>query len=354
VTGTATLAFGAGARRGGAQPAWNGTTCASTYCHGGTLDAGGSSQEPRWTGGAAEAACGTCHGVPPPAPHTTSTACGGCHPGYTSTTVAVATHIDGTVQVVSVHGAGWRAKEQHGYAANREGLGGCKSCHGAALDGVGGSGPSCTSCHQAAGFASWATTCTFCHGDRTSGLASPPVDTQGRSVTTNVSVGNHASHLGTTLMTGMACTQCHPDRAGSNVIADSAHVDGNGVAEVSFGALARTGGASATYTRSSSTSASCSATYCHGSFTGGTSATVGWTSAVQVGCTSCHGAPPSTGKHGNHSGRSCGDCHPGYTRTSVNVATHLDGAREVGNLVKSWNPSTRTCVPCHVGSDTTW
>jgi len=105
------------------------------------------------------------------------------------------------------------------------------------------------------------------------------------------------------------------------------------------------------YTRTSPTQASCAASYCHGNFAGGPNATMSWTSTVQVTCTSCHGLPPSTGHHANHSARSCGDCHPGYTRTSVAVASHIDGAKQVGNLVTSWNPATRGCVGCH-GADT--
>jgi len=352
VNGTATVTFGAGATRGGAAPVWNGATCASTYCHGSTLAAGGTNQAPSWTGGSAQAACGTCHGIPPPAPHTTATTCGDCHTGYTSTTVNVALHLNGTIDATSSHPAGWAAKEQHGYSANKSGFTTCKSCHGTNLDGVGGTGPSCTACHSSAGFPTWNTNCTFCHGDRTSGLASPPLDTQGLSSTANVSVGAHAVHLGTSLMTTPACTACHPDRTGSNVITDTTHVDGNGVAEVTLGTLAKTGGAAATYSRTSATAASCNAVYCHGAFTGATGGNVSWVSPPVATCTSCHGLPPSTGHHGNHSSRSCGDCHPGYTRTTVNQASHINGTKEVGNNITSWNPTTRQCVGCH--GSATW
>ena len=62
--------------------------------------------------------------------------------------------------------------------------------------------------------------------------------------------------------------------------------------------------------------------------------------------------PPSTGHHGNHAGKAtCGDCHPGYTSTSVNLATHVDGAKQVGNRVTAWNAATRACTGCH-GNDT--
>jgi predicted CxxxxCH...CXXCH cytochrome family protein len=326
---------------------WNGATCASTYCHGATLGAGGSNQAPSWTGGSAQAACGTCHGIPPPAPHTAATTCGDCHTGYTATSVNVALHLNGTIDATSAHPAGWSAKEQHGYAANRSGFTSCKSCHGANLDGVGGTGPSCTACHSSAGFPTWFTTCTFCHGDRTSGLASPPLDTQGLSTTANVSVGAHAFHMGTTLMATPACTTCHPDRTGSNVITDASHVDGDGVAEVTLGALAKTGGAAATYSRTSATAASCNTVYCHGAFTGGTGGTVSWVSTTAATCTTCHGLPPSTGHHSNHSGRSCGDCHPGYSRTTVNQASHINGTKEVGNQITAWDPTTRQCTGCH-------
>ena len=325
--GIPAVTFGAGATRGGATPIWNGATCASTYCHGATI-AGGTNKKPSWTGGSPEAACGTCH------------------TGYTATSVNPALHMNGTIDATSTHPAGWAAKAQHGYAATQGGLASCKGCHGTLLDGVGGTGPSCTACHATNGFASWATSCTFCHGDRTSGLASPPVDRSGQTATSLVSVGAHAAHMGTALMTKPACTTCHPDRTGSNVITDTTHVDG-GNAPVVLGALAKTGGAAASYTRTSTTQASCATVYCHGAFTGGAGGNVAWTSPPTATCTTCHGAPPSTGHHGDHAGRSCGDCHPGYSTTTVVAATHVDGVKQVGNQITAWNPSTRQCTGCH-------
>jgi len=355
-SGVVELAWGTLARTGGAVPVWNGTTCASTYCHGATLAAGGTLTAPSWTKvDGTQDACGTCHGNPPPAPHSSSTACGSCHDGYTSTSVNLALHVNGKVEAKSPHPAGFADKAQHGYQVNLTGLSGCKSCHGANLDGVGGTAQSCKTCHATAGFATWDTNCTFCHGNRTTGVQSPPVDIQGRTVTTNVSVGVHASHQTTTIANAIACGQCHPARTAS-VITDAAHIDGNGIAEVAFGALAKTGGVTPVYTRSSATSATCASTYCHGKFTGGTSATVSWTSTTQVGCTSCHGNPPATGKHtsvGSHSSRPCGDCHGvGYTNSAVVKATHVDGIKQIGNSLRTYNPSTRTCTSsCH-GSQT--
>jgi predicted CxxxxCH...CXXCH cytochrome family protein len=357
VTGAPVVTFSGAAITPGATPTWNGTSCSSTYCHGGTGKLlGGLDPTPVWTGGSSQTACGNCHGLPPPNHAASSTTCGTCHTGYTASSVNTALHMNGTVDATSYHPAGWAAKTEHGYNANNTGLAGCKSCHGTNLDGVGGSGgPSCTACHTTNGFANWATNCTFCHGDRATGLSSPPVDPAGLVATTQVSVGDHANHMKTTLMNPLACTACHPDRTGSNVITDTTHVDG-GLAPVVLGTLARYNGAASTFTRVSATSASCATTYCHSSGRN-TYTTMQWTMTKPATCTSCHGLPPSSGKHSDHSGRSCGDCHPGYTRTTVNKAKHIDTGRQVGNYITTWNGSScgvnNAAGNCH-GSGRTW
>ncbi|ABS26029.1 CxxxxCH/CxxCH domain-containing protein [Anaeromyxobacter sp. Fw109-5] len=361
--GTAQLAFGALATTGGAVPAWDPITgtCSSSYCHG-QFVGGDLLNAPSWTTvNGTQAACGTCHGAPPQAPHTASTACGSCHTGYTQTSVNLATHVNGIVEAVaSPHAAGWAEPAQHGKQVNLTGLTGCKSCHGDL-----GATSSCGTCHASAGFATWDTSCTFCHGSTATGRQNPPVDIQGRTVATNVSVGVHEAHATTTIATAVACTQCHPARTAS-VTTDTAHIDGNGVAEVVFGALAKTGGANATYTRSSATSATCASTYCHGRFSGGVNsgsgATVGWTSTTQVGCTSCHGNPPSSGRHSKHSGSSfrCTNCHNAVVNSSngfVDRTLHVNGADNVKfggtynsrTVTGTWNPTSRSCsgLSCH-------
>ncbi|GLI39402.1 fibronectin type III domain-containing protein [Geobacter hydrogenophilus] len=78
------------------------------------------------------------------------------------------------------------------------------------------------------------------------------------------------------------------------------------------------------------------------------------TSAAQPACGSCHAIPPATGQHLFHvntAGLSCAACHgPGYSSTTVNTATHLNG---VINVVSSigFNATTRTCATpgCHAG-----
>jgi predicted CxxxxCH...CXXCH cytochrome family protein len=336
------------ARAGGASPSWNDPTCSSVYCHGATLP-GGPPATPAWTA-AASIGCGSCHGTPPPNHDPSSTNCNACHPGTVKPNgeidVANGLHIDGVVEVNQQHPTGWKAREQHGFSANATGLAGCKTCHGQDLNG--GAGPSCTACHAAAGQAGWATSCTFCHGDRASGRAAPPVDTQGRNDASRVSVGVHAAHVTTTITTPLACTQCHPARSGS-VVDDPAHVDGDGQAEVAFGALARTGGAAASYVRGGPTTATCSSVYCHGEFPGGAHASPDWTSTAQATCSSCHGAPPSTGRHGDHSGLACAECH-GHAGSG---ATHANGTKDVpfssAAPGAAWSPATRSCgsFSCH-------
>ena len=92
---TALVTFGA---RAGATAVWNGTTCSNVYCHGSSLaDSAATNTQPAWTGGATQAACGTCHGKPP-ASHA-RTECASCHP-------ASAPHVDGTLDVATACAGG--------------------------------------------------------------------------------------------------------------------------------------------------------------------------------------------------------------------------------------------------------
>ena len=367
--GTVEVVWGTLARTGAVNPAWNGTGCSASYCHGNFRN-GNTTYVPTWTVVAANK-CGTCHGTtanPAPGgthPGVAATSCGTCHTGYTGTTVNLTNHMNGTVEVTSNHPAGWNAGNQHGYQANLTGLAGCKGCHGTDLAG-GTSGVSCTACHTTNGFATWDTNCTFCHGNRTTGRQSPPVDIQGRSVATNVSVGRHDKHVASTLMTPIACGECHVART-TSVITDAAHIDGDGIAEVTFGTLARTGGKVPVYTRTSATASGCSATYCHGNFTGGSgTAALSWVSATAMTCTSCHGAPPSTGMHQFHQvdrSTNCLNCHngiatgTGFPSTNAalgtNVALHVNGTKNLafggtfgGSTVSMTVTRSGTSVTC--------
>jgi predicted CxxxxCH...CXXCH cytochrome family protein len=263
------LAFGTLATTGGAAPAFVSASlrCGGVYCHGATLT-GGTNVAPQWTAvNGREAECGACHGVPPPPPHSQSKDCGGCHPGYTSTSVLVAEHVDGVVQALA--------------------------------------------------------TCTSCHGDpaRPEAIAAaPPRDVAGNTATTFAGVGAHQRHLqGGSVRPALACTECHDVPASLATHPDE-------TVDVAFGPLARGSGASPTW---SATTSSCANTYCHGAtLLGGTARTPVWTrvDGSQIGCTGCHGMPPRSSAHSAvANGASCAPCHAGYTASAVNSATHVDG-----------------------------
>ncbi|MGI5863909.1 MAG: CxxxxCH/CxxCH domain c-type cytochrome [Myxococcales bacterium] len=89
--GRAELVFGELARKSGANPSYDGTSCSSTYCHGAMLS-GGTLRDPEWTKvDGTRATCGTCHGAPPPAPHLQNESCATCHSGTVNA--------DGTINV---------------------------------------------------------------------------------------------------------------------------------------------------------------------------------------------------------------------------------------------------------------
>lgn len=66
-------------------------------------------------------------------------------------------------------------------------------------------------------------------------------------------------------------------------------------------------------------------------------------------CGSCHAIPPALGQHVFHTnlGYGCATCHgAGYSSTTVNAATHMNGVKDVSLSV--WNATTRSCASyCH-------
>lgn len=271
------MAFGSRATAGGSvTPVFDVKTraCSNTYCHGG-FPGGNVDNTPRWnTVDGTQAACGTCHGVPPPSPHPQSTSCGSCHAGYSSDTVNVTTHVNGVVDVAGL-------------------------------------------------------SCTSCHGDAARlpepfeplVAAAPPAGTRGEQAPSSRAVGAHQLHLGSgSLATGFTCRDCH------RVPSSLAHSDGN--VDMVWGALATTGGAGPQWN-----GATCSNTYCHGNFRGGNASYAPeWTRPATTACGTCHGTPPAA-PHPQSS--SCGSCHPGYGATSVNPSTHVNGLVEVAGLTCS-------------------
>lgn len=272
VKSAAVVTFGAFAakatpKRAGA-PAYAAATCSNVYCHGGgTPDAKATNQKPSWTGGAAQVACGTCHGLPP-ADHTTTAGreCRDCHravagPGLTIANAAL--HGDGLVQI----GDG---------AANA-----CNSCHGSATS------------------------------------AAPPGDLRGNTSPSAVGVGAHQAHLKATqlLSDPVACSACHVVPTAMN---SPGHVDPAG-ALVAFSGLAVADGAKPAWVDAT---ASCSATYCHGGGdkiskrdkTPGLRPNLSWTSTSPMTCNSCHGAPP-TGDGIHLPTMALSDCHRCHAAT---------------------------------------
>ncbi len=340
---TATLTFGGLSGFDGAAPAWAraSATCSNTYCHGATL-AGGSNTAPSWTVlDGTQAACGTCHGLPPGGTHPSVdagaglAACAGCHDrtiGATGAMIAPASggkHLDGIVEA-SGHPATWMDTANagfHAYSANL-GLEPCKSCHGQDLSG----GSIDVACGKyrnlPPGVASWKTSCTMCHGGTDNQTGAPPRVTWGRSANP-IRAGAHTLHVAKSV----ACGVCHAVPADA---LSAGHVDA-ATATVTFGGLALTGiPAGAQQPVWSRAAATCASTYCHGNFENGTAAYApSWTAPAANACGTCHGLPPG-GTHTRNP--ACGSCHDGYTATSVNAAKHVNGVVNVANL---------TCSSCH-------
>lgn len=177
--------------------------------------------------------------------------------------------------------------------------------------------------------------CASCHS--APGEAPPFRDQTGSTDTVRLTVGAHDAHLKADLTVPISCGECHTV---PRTITDPGHLE-DSPGDIRFGPLARTGGASPTYVATG-----CAATYCHGNFPGGkASNTPHWLGgAVEGQCGTCHGLPPSTGRHAAHVGQpdiTCNSCHGTFLQ-----ATHVDGVKTVPLPV--WNASTRSCgQACH-------
>jgi predicted CxxxxCH...CXXCH cytochrome family protein len=288
-TGIAEVKFGALARTAGLQPSWNRDTAS---CSSTWCHGGGlrsaRPSSPAWNE-AGRIRCDSCHGLPPPSPHPQNPNCNSCHPGTVNPDRSL----------------------------NASG--------GLHVNGV----------IEVAGLS-----CTSCHGDPARADPAPPFGTRGETATSDRAVGAHQSHLKAGPFAGaVACGECHVVPAGT------AHA--GGTVKLTFGALATTGGATPQWN-----GASCSATYCHGNFSGGIASNAPqWTKVdgTQAACGTCHAQQPGTGHHSKHLGEGigCGRCHTGYSGTTVNAALHLNGRKDLDPST-GWNVATRTCAnSCH-------
>lgn len=223
----AELRFGSLSRTGARSPRYDpvAQSCADTWCH--------RSADAVWTlPKSSSQACGTCHALPPPAPHPQGENCAACHGEVISQEGTFARpdqHVDGTVQYD-------------------------------------------------------APACQACHGDEDS--PAPPSDTAGNSTTSFVGVGAHRAHLsGSDRARAVECAECHvvPD-----LIQDPTHVDG-APAEIRFSGVTRAGMRRPSWDREARR---CTDSWCHGPGASGSGTSPDWVSDGPLLCDSCHGAPP--------------------------------------------------------------
>ena len=180
--------------------------------------------------------------------------------------------------------------------------------------------------------------CACCHGGPDN--AAPPRSLAGGTTTDGVAVGAHQSHLHDgSYRAALGCDECHV--VPWNVL-DPGHLD-SGPAELSWGALAVSAGATPTWDRDAAT---CAGSYCHGAtLSGGVHTNPAWTvvDGSETGCDTCHGAPPPA----PHPQRdACHDCHPD-TMDGDTQQIDIAGGRHVNGVVDV----TSDCGTCHGDAD---
>lgn len=267
--------------------------CGGSYCHSPTVDAAATNRRPLWTGGREEAACGSCHGLPPAAPHPADARCQACHPrAFGPDGLVPALHANGLIEV--------------GDDADS-----CSGCHGSAAG------------------------------------SAPPADVLGGADPREPTVGAHQAHLGASRYRGpIPCSECHLVPTGLKA---AGHLDEPGSevfpASSGVGALARANGARPSY---DPISRRCSSVYCHGNgarlaLDTGSNREPSWVGgASEAQCDSCHGMPPTDGKHDGYLATECAECHRQTIDpngdlvlktdqvTGVKTSTHVDGTVNVG------------------------
>lgn len=347
------------------------STC-SIYCHGNTLT-GGTLTNPSWTGGASQAACGTCHGATAAAPPTTGShaihagaagplgmSCDQCHGPHPDNS-----HVNGSVNWdLTAVGGQYKTPSAASYAATgtttnlapSSAYGTCSvKCHGSATPTWGGT--------------LWSTTdqCGMCHSSTASGgvtATTPFYDTSYPvkvTTVTDAKVGAHTSHIAMTdsLATAMNCADCH----GAVTLTSGTHM--NGTTNFVWSVLAQKGGLAPAYNPATGV---CSNVYCHGAAmpggdTSGTNRAPTWNvpfltpTISAAACGTCHGFPPAaaTGHPavaipaGFPTSASIGttcSCHANinpagnsYATIFVDKSLHINGTLEVSG--------GGTCDSCH-------
>ena len=259
------VTFGTIAKTGNLNPSYDPATrtCQTSYCH---REGWSVWTEPR----SSSDACGTCHGLPPKAPHPQSDRCYACHADVIDADrhfIAPERHVDGIVDYVA---------------------GDCKTCHGSDAN------------------------------------AAPPLDTLGNGDISAIGVGAHQAHLkGGANSRPLECKECHrvPEH-----VEDPTHVDGL-PAEVIFTGPAQAQGHSPKWNESQ---ASCGGTYCHSPSASEMRNSPTWTQEKPLGCASCHGLPPVLP---HPQADNCSSCHSAVVasddRTIINKSLHVNGVVNV-------------------------
>jgi predicted CxxxxCH...CXXCH cytochrome family protein len=205
--------------------------------------------------------------------------------------------------------------------------------------------------------------CSQCHGvlstaspgvvsgavNAAPGAAGTGVNTTGAAIAaTTPQYGAHRAHLEQSAYgAALPCASCHAVPAAGNTSHATGAGTGGALATLTWSTLASgtvdpwSSGtpAAPSYTRA----AGCASTYCHGQFRNGqTGKTLVWAQDITLTCNSCHGTAgpnPATPPGGSHPANStCATCHTGYTGTTVNLTTHMNGRLEAAG---------GDCTGCH-------
>lgn len=183
--------------------------------------------------------------------------------------------------------------------------------------------------------------CVGCHGDPSGegeAALAPPLALGG--LEEPALVGAHQAHLrGTRIGEPIPCAECHgvPER-----IDAPGHLDDPWPAEVTWGPVAKTGGAALPWDREVGT---CTV-YCHGVLLAGGEQTLpGWTD-TGITCSSCHGDPPPSP---HPQAPDCAACHDLTPETHIDGKLTFDavtGATSTTDTARSTS-SSLACDACH-------
>ena len=175
-----------------------------------------------------------------------------------------------------------------------------------------------------------------CHGDDNS--SAPPRGASGATATTERAVGAHRVHLTAEpeWHAPIACADCH---VVPETVDAPGHIDGDGVAEVTFSMKAGEG---------AKWNGTTCLTGCNGgSSVGGAQPLPEWTlvDGTQSTCGSCHSTPPPAPHPVNNN---CATCHPTMEEGSM---TFRDPASHINGIEDYVPPgATGGCTTCH-GTD---